>query len=110
MGGIPSRNIDMLTTNQITQLDEIGFAWNLWNFQLNELKEFKRIHGHCNAPYSSSLYKWVCDLRRQKENQEKEFPSRNIDVLTNSQITQLDEIGFVWSLWNLRLNELKEFK
>jgi len=63
-----------------------------WNDRLEELKEFKRKHGHCNVVPShtewKALGKWVYSQRhRRKEGQ-----------LSDEQVKLLDEIDFQWNL------------
>jgi len=63
-----------------------------WNDRLEELKEFKRKHGHCNVVPShtewKALGKWVYSQRhRRKEGQ-----------LSDEQVKLLDDIDFQWNL------------
>jgi len=63
-----------------------------WTERLEELKQFKKIFGHCNVVPShtewKALGKWVYSQRhRRKEG-----------VLTDEQISLLDELEFQWNL------------
>ena len=86
----------------------------LWNLRLEELKEFKRVHGHCNVPtlYPSNkqLGSWVGTQRSQYF----KFKDGKAAKITQERIDALNELGLQWALhedkWNLRLEELKEFK
>jgi len=60
---------------------------------LEELKKFKEVHGHTRVPRHESewksLGKWVSNVRSAKK-------GMMTLKLTEDQIKQLDEIGFVW--------------
>ena len=63
----------LISEERTEALQSIGFSWNTggasWETSFAELKEFKRIHGHCNVPNarpeSRRLAKWVRDQRRK---------------------------------------------
>eukprot|EP00980_Cylindrotheca_fusiformis_P006910 scaffold1442_cov128-Cylindrotheca_fusiformis.AAC.31 len=102
-----------LTEERIGLLNDIGFTWTIrsrdtfgesWNQRFEELKEFKRIHGHCLVPsrYSESpeLGVWVGTQRTQyrlymsgQENGTSTTSSMNED-----RIRALEELGFAWGL------------
>jgi len=101
-----------LDKDQISQLENIGFKWNTldstWGLMIEELKEYKSIHGDCNVPYNwknnLSLARW---LRNQRINY------RN-HMLKRDQINQLEDIGFAWSVldsrWEEMIEALKQYK
>jgi Helicase associated domain len=43
-----------LSHDRVKQLDGIEFVWfshaAVWDERIQELKEYKRVHGHCNVP------------------------------------------------------------
>lgn len=120
--------VGRLTEDRISRLNELGFVWSLrddWTKHYEELKQFKKEHGHCNVParYSKNrrLGIWVSAQRQQyKQMQlgvEEESGSRTTP-LTEDRITLLNELGFTWTIrsrdslgesWNQRLQELRDY-
>lgn len=43
-----------ITEERIRALDQVGFVWDshaaVWIERLEELKQYKEVHGHCNVP------------------------------------------------------------
>jgi len=89
------KRLKNLSTQQIAELDAIGFDWNPSKTRRREmvqrLKEFKKQHGHCNVTrqYTTDphLGQWVSGVRRAKRS----------GVLPKWQIAELDAIGFDWN-------------
>jgi Helicase associated domain. len=92
-----------LDPEQMNKLDSIGFVWNphdelaiAWQQKLEELAQFKAIHGHCNVPAKYSVNKplgaWVDTQRTRRRGRGKS--------LDPDQIDKLDAIGFVWGFKN----------
>ena len=81
-----------------------------WEARLQELKEFWEEYGHCEVPqrHPGGLGKWVSKQRYLGEDE-----IRRLDA---SRVQKLEELGFRWdkversSLWEVRYQELKEFK
>ncbi|WP_299465328.1 helicase associated domain-containing protein [uncultured Microscilla sp.] len=105
-----------LSARKVKQLEAIGFSWVLqvqtvlsWEARYEQLLEFKTKYGHCNVATSdieewSGLVNWVKEQRRKyKEN-----------ILSPDQITQLEKVGFVWSVledvWMKSYEELCVYK
>ena len=88
-------NKDRLSDNQWKRLDEIGFVWDVKEFQwekaVAELSSYKISHGDCLVPlrYKTesgfSLGKWVVRQRTMR------------DKLSSKRRQMLDELGFVWN-------------
>lgn len=111
-----------MTFRKMQALEHVGFEWAKpkgqasWMAHYNELVEFRRLHGHCNAPtrilegrrsgggggtvekYAmppdrlKSLGRWITEQRTQKS-------CRNAgrrSVLTDDRIRLLDELNFCW--------------
>jgi hypothetical protein len=110
---------DLLSKKQIERLDLIGFEWNnfdeRWYNFLEQLKEFKKLNGHCNVKSieksnpkyndeNKRLVHWVQHQRQKYKNGE----------LTENQINELKNIDFSFNTlmtrWEMRFNELKEYK
>lgn len=101
-----------LTSDQIRQLDSIGFSWDpfaeLWEEGFEGLKEFREHTGHCvvqsgiKTQSGGELKSWVT---RQRKIRQK---------LTQSQVSRLNSIGFIWDpfteMWEVGFNALCEFK
>ncbi len=87
-----------LAEDRIRQLDALGFSWARkprgvqvpWEQRINELKAFKKEHGHCRVPSrhwaNPALGRWVANLRGRKERGE----------LTEERIRSLDALGYSW--------------
>jgi hypothetical protein len=91
-----------ITDERVRALDEVGFVWDshkaVWSERLEELKEFKKRHKHCNVP---SRYKpnhqlaiWVKRQRRQWKNKFDRLPN----CMTDDRQKVLEAIGFVWDM------------
>lgn len=85
---------------------------NTWDMRFHALKEFKRAHGHLYVSKSGSKYNV---LARWMQNQRRAYacfiagkPSRN--VITYERVRKLEEIGFHWSLWDEKFEDLLRFK
>lgn len=64
-----------MTDERVKLLEDVGFIWDshaaTWEERLNELREFRRIHGDCNVPSSYAenpkLATWIkCQRRYDK--------------------------------------------
>eukprot|EP00957_Ditylum_brightwellii_P210886 15365520-Ditylum_brightwellii.AAC.1 len=85
-----------LNSNQMQQLNSIGFKWDApvpsWNDHFDQLCAFKAQNGHCNVSQSrydtgnKTLRRWVSTQR----------VSYKKNALSSNQIQQLNSIGFVW--------------
>lgn len=104
-----------LTKERIHALNSIGFVWKpktwMWNFRFNQLKEFKKKHGHTKVSTSKS------DLGNWVHIQRKEFRNRQLNkhsYLTDERMEALNSIGFIWkvqtSSWQSKFDELVAFK
>jgi hypothetical protein len=84
-----------------------------WPQRLEELKQFRKEHGHCNVPstYSANrpLAKWVSNVRRQKQT----------GKVTPELARRLSRLGFAWVLrhrtvyrrdWDTMVTALTAFK
>jgi hypothetical protein len=93
-----------LSHDQISRLDTLDFEWskNIYRFEewVTELTAFKAQHGHCRVWRSwtgqySSLKHWCREIRSAyKQIQEGKTLTR---LLSKSQISRLDALGFEWS-------------
>jgi len=105
-----------LEADRIQKLEELGFQWRVmkkpargWEARLQDLKEFKEEHGHCNVPqrHPGGLGKWVADQRYLRKTQGK--------GMNAGRVQKLEELGFQWGTmkkdrWEARFRELKKFK
>ena len=91
-----------MTDDRIGALNALGFIWDshgaAWEERLNELRHFRRIHGHSNVPsqYDSNqkLATWVKCQRRQY----KLFVGGQRSNMTLERVSKLEVLGFVWEL------------
>jgi hypothetical protein len=110
-------NKENLTLEQRQKLDDIGFSWkvqgriqnNGFNSNYELLKQYYEKNGHCRIPRkeNATLYNWINTIRISKRN-------KNKCSLTESQIEQLNEIGFDWepneTIWEAGFEILSAFK
>jgi superfamily II DNA or RNA helicase len=94
------------------QLDDMGVVWNfndeLWNINFEALKSYKNVHGDCNVirTYKTeeglALGRWI-GTQRLRQN-----------ILSDEKKKRLEDLGFVWSLyddqWNESFKNLKIYK
>jgi len=90
------RKKGIISDERIQRLDELGFTWQhrergSWEDRYQELIEFKKKYGHCNAPLDykefPKLGAFVNNMRVQ----------RNAGILSGERINLLERIGFKWS-------------
>ena len=98
-GQIPGQ----LTQQQIQRLDSIGMVWGnrneiAWQRGLESAQKYHDAHGNLMVPgkYTDPegypLGQWIIKTRQQRLN----------DRLKEERITQLDEIGMVWSVFDVK--------
>jgi hypothetical protein len=109
-----------MTTFRIQILESLGFVWVIvgvtpWEDRLSELADYRKIHGHCNVPYTCSentkLGQWVGTQRSNYKLQVKGKTS----PLTTLRIRELESLGFEWGVgdspvWEGRLSELADYR
>lgn len=101
-----------LTKERIENLNELGFKWAIrvsrtpWESRLDELKQFKEQHGHCNVPSTypknQPLAYWVFKQRGQYRIYKKRdyvMPGEKKQMchMTPERIAKLDAVGFEWN-------------
>ena len=86
---------------------------DMWQTRFEELQEYKQMHGDFKVPQKyGPLGVWVNKQRNEYNKFEKGMKSQ----LTHERISQLNSINFTRAktygqdLWELRFNELKEYK
>ena len=102
-----------LSKDRIKRLEDIGFDWDphksRWYDMFDALKEYTNIHGAVNIPRNLveknlPLGQWVINQRELYEDK----------ILSDDQIRDLNNIGFVWDTYELYWEEmfdaLKRFK
>jgi len=101
-----------LTEERIAQLEALGFGWTLrsltpWETRLQELKAYKKKHGHVQVPQKDKdhkgLARWV-DTQRQQARMKKEGKKSQI---TDDRIAKLDAIGMKWVITDPQVWECK---
>jgi len=85
-----------------------------WQARFEELKAYKAKHSDLDVPQKyGPLGVWVNKQRNEYTNLNKKGMKSQ---MTQERISQLNSIGFRWAepkgreLWNMRFNELKEYK
>eukprot|EP00978_Attheya_sp_CCMP212_P017859 scaffold48121_cov47-Attheya_sp.AAC.7 len=118
-----------ISQDRIDKLNEIDFIWNLktsgqsandaiWMNFLEELRGFKKEHGHCNVPLKHGpLGKWVSTQRYRYR---QRIMDNNSD-LVDDRLRLLEELGFEFDtsslqaalqshIWEQRFEELCQFQ
>lgn len=107
---------------RIQMLENIGFEFSLfsteerkntWIRRLQELMEYRRIHGNCDVPQAHpGLGKWVAKIRLKY----RQFSKGEDTNLTKEHVDLLTELGFRFSVgkgrnsWDSFFLDLLEFK
>ena len=107
-----------IAEERVRRLDALGFRWVLrpsitvvWEQRINDLKAFKKQHGHCNVPHkyppNPALGKWVSQTRHRKKG----------GKLDKGQVRCLNALGFCWerkppiaAIWKQHIHDLTVFK
>ena len=109
-----SKSKGQLAEEHVKQLEELGLVWNVLGEQreraLRRLATYKSEHGDVNVPWAYvtdeglKLGVWVASQRRKKSK----------GKLPEEQLKQLEELGFVWSVfdesWKHTLERLATYK
>ncbi|KAG7368636.1 helicase domain protein [Nitzschia inconspicua] len=82
---------------------------------VEQLQQFKLMHGHCNVQYNDQKYgslgRWV---KRQRYLYKLYVEGNPRSSMTPERIRILDQLGMIWdsqqAVWNERYEELLEFK
>lgn len=98
-----------LNLDRIKMLDDIGFVWDLqkttWEKRLNELIEYRKLHGHCNLPGSYSPNKALGTWVHRQRAQYKLYCAGKQSSLTLERIMELETIGFQWQHHQFKKND-----
>ena len=121
-----SEMYDDVSQYRIHQLKSIGFVFDVrkdvWSERIEELKDYKDIHGHANVPQyqpkNSPWYQlgiWVRNQRTMYHRMKNSGENDNIyNFLTEDRINQLNEIDFCWDVqeetWMEHYQKLVDFK
>ncbi len=109
--GKPSR----MTKERIEMLEQLDFQWSIrtnpkemWNKRLQELVEYKEVHGNCLVPQryneNPQLGTWVNTQRRHY----KLLIERKRSCMTAERLEKLNEVGFSWSTSSVSVRAIKE--
>jgi len=99
-----------LSVDRIKQLNALGFKFKtryqaLWDQRIQDLQQFKKLHGHCMVPRNyepnKQLSFWVATQRKYYNLKMKGKPS----YLTDERQKQLDDMDFVWSYWDYNFEQ-----
>lgn len=107
-----------ITKQRIELLDQIGFNWSLnrnpqekWQERYEQLKDYKKKHGHCNVPQTKPEYQQLSNWVNWQRYVYKK------SSISQKHIEDLEKIGFKWSpdrkigdKWLQKYNELVEYK
>eukprot|EP01082_Thalassiosira_pseudonana_P015522 g13748.t1 g13748 contig9:337139-338545(+) len=99
-----------LSNERESLLSDIGFDWDtkhssIWRQRIDELKRYERKHGHCNVPHSEgALGAWLMTQRTEYRFRVKDQHTH----LTDERVNELESLGCVWSVRDLRWNEKYE--
>jgi predicted chitinase len=111
-------NPSSMTLSRIQALEILGFEWHnrdtIWEGCLNELAEYRKIHGHCNVPkhYSENtkLGMWVSKQKAQC----KRYREGKTSPMTPFRFQALESLDFesdcYGAAWADRLSELADYR
>ena len=113
-----------ITTERIEALNEIGFEWRLrrrpeWDERYDELVAYKEQHGDTLVPTdervdSANKYRYLAQWVQTQRREYRLHQEWKHSQLTDERIEKLNQIGFVWSVfeaaWEEKFAELVEFK
>ncbi len=110
------RDRKIIGEDKRNKLHKLGVKWphelfkEGWELRYNELKEFKKIHGHLSVPKSNGkLHEWIETQKKYKD----------AHTLTKQREVSLNKLGFVWKgenekqkmvLWESMLKKFKSLK
>jgi hypothetical protein len=90
-----------LTIEHIARLDALGFNWTTHEYvtrsfdeRIEDLKEYKRTHGHFNVKIHEDI-----SLSVRTSHSLKQVEKDGTRKLTVERIKKLDDIGFRWSAY-----------
>ena len=109
-----SQTKDMLSDERIQNLNDLGFIWDVLDYQweqgFDELVAYKNSAGNCSVPFNHksdsghNLFAWVDRQRQMKKN----------DKLKVELIKRLDDLEFLWDVnaekWEEAFKELVTYK
>jgi hypothetical protein len=106
-----------MTIFRIQALESLGFEWDIhgtWEYRLNQLADYRKLHGHCNVPRSFSenamLGNWVAKQRTQYKPHEEGKKSH----MTLFRLQKMESLGFEWNSRSAagedRLSELADYR
>jgi hypothetical protein len=86
-----------------------------WNVHLEQLRDFKKTHGHCLVPHTfpenQHLARWV---KRQRRQYKLMLAGQISSTMTQERVNILNTEGFIWDshdiIWRERFNQLLEYK
>ncbi len=101
---------NIITSDRIKKLNDLGFVWNIlehqWNQAYEHLKQYVKDNGNAfvlqkhNTDNGFRLGLWVSNQRGDKK-------------ITSDRIKKLDELDFIWNTdeyrWNRGFEHLKEY-
>lgn len=91
-----------MNAERIKMLESIGFVWDshqaTWEKMLEELKDFKKEHGHCEVPSkypdNLALATWVSRQRAQY----KLYCNNESNGMPENRVAALNKVGFKWGV------------
>ena len=109
-----SKSKGKLSSDQIKELDDLGFVWDVYDHQwqqgIHNLQEYKFENGGVMVPRKHEtpdgfkLGMWVASKRVAKSK----------GKLSSDQIKELDDLGFVWDVidhqWQQGIHKLNDYK
>mmetsp|Transcript_1226 Transcript_1226/g.2481 ORF Transcript_1226/g.2481 Transcript_1226/m.2481 type:complete len:435 (-) Transcript_1226:206-1510(-) len=122
-------NPSKMTFQRIQRLTDIGFQFKVlekknvtWEERLEQLREFKRVHGHLQVPHLDPVLGNFITNTRTNYKQFNERGGKTYDGLSQERINQLNDLGFVFQVgcykkfnnkqksFEEHFEELKKFK
>jgi hypothetical protein len=92
-------------------LNEIDSIWwksvrqRQWDLRYQELQEYRKVHGDCCVPVSSSNKRLANWVRTQRRNYKLKEDGNYCRQLTDERFEQLNAVGFVWDRWEFEFEK-----
>lgn len=91
-----------MSDERVQALEEIGFVWDshsaCWDEKLEELLQYREIHGHCNVPSRFAENRQMAVWVKRQRRQYKFYCEGKPSSMTEERIAILEGLGFQWDL------------
>jgi hypothetical protein len=87
---------------------------SIWEDRLNELAEYRKIHGNCNVSKGNKAYSTLANWVATQRKEYKLYVDQMASNMTTVRIQKLEKLDFEWRVcvitWEDRLSELADYR